>query len=72
MVQGIFLAWIWAEIKVFRLGFGLQPKVQVQDLDYFVGSGPKGVDDLCFHIYGEFSPSSVYPPCRLPASRNKS
>ena len=21
-----------------------------------LGSGPKGVDDLCFHIYGEFSP----------------
>ena len=21
------------------------------------GSGPKGVDDLCFHTYGEFSPS---------------
>ena len=25
------------------------------------GSGPEGVDDLCFHTYGEFSPSS-YPP----------
>ena len=21
------------------------------------GSGPEGVDDLCFHTYGEFSPS---------------
>ena len=21
------------------------------------GSGPKGVNDLCFHTYGEFSPS---------------
>ena len=21
------------------------------------GSGPKGIDDLCFHTYGEFSPS---------------
>ena len=26
----------------------------------FLGSGSKGVDDLCFHTYGEFSPSS--PP----------
>ena len=23
----------------------------------FLGSGPEGVDDLCFHTYGEFSPS---------------
>ena len=22
-----------------------------------LGSGPEGVDDLCFHTYGEFSPS---------------
>ena len=27
------------------------------------GSGPDGVDDLCFHTYGEFSPS-LYPPWR--------
>ena len=33
-----------------------------------MGSGPKGVDDLCFHTYGEFSPPSspsspsLYPP----------
>ena len=36
----------------------------------FLGSGPEGVDDLCFHTYGEFSPSSSspsYPP--PPASR---
>ena len=27
------------------------------------GSGPEGVDDLCFHTYGEFSPpSSPSPP----------
>ena len=25
------------------------------------GSGPEGVDDLCFHTYGEFS-SPLYPP----------
>ena len=37
-------------------------------------SGPKGVDDLCFHTYGEFSPPSPssspssYPPLP-PASR---
>ena len=29
------------------------------------GSGPEGVDDLCFHTYGEFSPS---PPCPHPPS----
>ena len=23
----------------------------------FLGSGPEGADDLCFHTYGEFSPS---------------
>ena len=26
------------------------------------GSGPEGVDDLCFHTYGGFSPSSSPPP----------
>ena len=26
------------------------------------GSGPKGVDDLCFHTYGEFSPIPSPPP----------
>ena len=26
-------------------------------------SGPEGVDDLCFHTYGEFSPS---PPPSVP------
>ena len=28
----------------------------------FLGSGPEGVDDLCFHTYGEFSPSPPPPP----------
>ena len=23
------------------------------------GSGPEGVDDLCFHTYGEFSPPGI-------------
>ena len=51
------------------------------------GSGPKGVDDLCFHTYGEFSPSPSPPPhppspqppgpylsleAHIPASRPKS
>ena len=50
------------------------------------GSGPEGVDDLCFHTYGEFSPPSSpsYPPspqppgpylsleAHIPASRPKS
>ena len=33
-----------------------------------LGSGPEGVDDLCFHTYGEFSPSSPSspPPPSLP------
>ena len=26
------------------------------------GSGPEGVDDLCFHTYGEFSPPPPPPP----------
>ena len=29
---------------------------------YFLGSGPEGVDDLCFHTYGGFSPSPPPPP----------
>ena len=29
---------------------------------FFSGSGPEGVDDLCFHTYGEFSPSPPPPP----------
>ena len=30
------------------------------------GSGPEGVDDLCFHTYGGFSPSSSPPPSSPP------
>ena len=30
------------------------------------GSGPEGVNDLCFHTYGQFSPSSPSPPPSLP------
>ena len=29
------------------------------------GSGPEGVDDLCFHTYGGFSPSPPPPPSSL-------
>ena len=43
------------------------------------GSGPEGVDDLCFHTYGGFSPSPSPPPPppfpsppQIPASRPKS
>ena len=28
-----------------------------------LGSGPEGVDDLCFHTYGEFSPPGIGPLC---------
>ena len=28
----------------------------------FLGSGPEGVDDLCFHTHGGFSPPSPSPP----------
>ena len=28
------------------------------------GSGPEGVVGLCFHTYGEFSPTSPFPPWR--------
>ena len=31
-----------------------------------LGSGPKGVDDLCFHTYGEFSPPPSSPPSYPP------
>ena len=30
------------------------------------GSGPKGVNDLCFHIYGEFFPPPSPPPPHPP------
>ena len=30
------------------------------------GSGPEGVDDLCFHTYGEFSPPPPPPPPSAP------
>ena len=39
------------------------------------GSGPEGVDDLCFHTYGEFSPpppppsSSPSPPPHPPSPK---
>ena len=32
------------------------------------GSGPEGVDDLCFHTYGEFSPSPSPPPLYPPSN----
>ena len=38
------------------------------------GSGPEGVDDLCFHTYGGFSPSPPPPPSlppQIPASGPK-
>ena len=31
------------------------------------GSDPKGVDDLCFHTLGEFSPSPLPPSLSLPS-----
>ena len=38
----------------------------------FLGSGAERVDDLCFHTYGEFSPSSSspsipHPPTQIPS-----
>ena len=53
----------------------------VRDTVPLVGSGPKGVNDLYFHTYGEFSPPSPpspsspppsYPPFPLPPGRNLS
>ena len=42
----------------------------------FVSSGPEGVDDLYFHTYGKFSPSSPSSPMsslfQIPALRPKS
>ena len=32
-----------------------------------LGSGPEGVDDLCFHTYGEFSPSPPSSPSFPPS-----
>ena len=42
------------------------------------GSGPEGVDDLCFHTYGGFSPppppspSNLSLEAQIPVSRPKS
>ena len=36
------------------------------------GSGPKGVNDLCFHTYGGFSPSPPSHEAQIPVSRPKS
>ena len=44
--------------------FGLLP--YVLSIFLFLGSGPKGADDLCFHIGGNFSSSSSVPPCLNP------
>ena len=44
------------------------PNWVVLEVEGEQGSGPEGVDDLCFHTYGEFSPSppsSPSPPLEL-------
>ena len=41
----------------------------VGDVEGEQGSGPEGVDDLCFHTCGEFSPSPPPPPPPPPAIR---
>ena len=40
------------------------PKQVVLEVEGEAGQRPEGVDDLCFHTYGEFSPSP--PPPSLP------
>ena len=37
-------------------------KLVVVEVQGGAGQRPQGVDDLCFHTYGEFSPSSPPPP----------
>ena len=51
----------------------LHPAMSVGQSVPFLGSGPEGVDDLCFHTYGEFSPSppSSPSPPQFPVSRPK-
>ena len=47
IIEGHMLAaktWMEGELLLLKLSF--------------LGSGPEGVDDLCFHTYGEFTPSS--------------
>ena len=38
----------------------------------FLGRGPEGDDDLCFHTYGGFFPSAYSPLTQILASRPKS
>ena len=44
------------------------PKLVVVEVEGEQGSGPEGVDDLCFHTYGGFSPPppSSHSPLSLP------
>ena len=60
----------------------------INTLIVLLGSGPEGVDDLCFHTYGELSPPASSPPplsgrpplpdsnssleAQIPVSRSKS
>ena len=71
-----------AKIPVFRSKSRSQGPNPILKPKSFLGSGPEGADDLCFHT-GEISPpspppspppSSPYPPleAQIPASRIKS
>ena len=42
------------------------PKLVVVEVEGEQGSGPEGVDDLCFHTYGGFSPPPPPPPSSPP------
>ena len=48
-------------------------KLVVVEVEGEQGSGPEGVDDLCFHTYGEFSPPPPPPhPSPQPLGPNLS
>ena len=72
------------KFNVDRNGDQLYHLLNTIKLDSFLGSGPEGADDLCFHT-GDISPSSsppssMYPPlgqipsleAQIPALRLKS
>ena len=59
-------------VSLFPLSLTVFPRVH--SCLCFLGSGPEGVDDLCFHTYGGFSPPPPSPsrsPSQITVSRPK-
>ena len=53
-------------LSICTVGWLVGCSVSLSLTFYFLGSGPKGADDLCFHIYGNFSFFSFFSYVRTP------